>query len=94
MSEATTLWILGTVISVLTIVIGALAAALWAHIGHCKDVSATVARIDTNLERVMKDIDRIGPRTHEAINTALSAKAEVIRLTDRVERIERRPSQR
>jgi predicted Holliday junction resolvase-like endonuclease len=91
-SEPATLWLLGTIITILTIVITALARALWSHVDHCKDVAATVARIDTNLERVMKDIDKIGPRTHEAINTALAAKAEVIRLTDRLERQERRPS--
>lgn len=56
MSETTTLWLFGTLITLLTIVIGAIAAALWAHVGHCKETSATVARIDTNLKRVMDDV--------------------------------------
>lgn len=60
MSEASTLWLFGTLISLLTIVIGAIAAALWAHVGHCKDVAATVARIETSVERLTQDIG-----THE-----------------------------
>lgn len=94
MSETAILWVLGTIITILTIVIAGLAKALWTHVDHCKDVAATVARIDTNLDRVMKDIDKIGPRTHEAYNTALGAKADVIRLTERIERHERREDER
>lgn len=56
MDQTTLLWLFGTLITLLTIVIGAIAAALWAHVGHCKDVAGVVARIDTNLDRVMADI--------------------------------------
>ena len=60
MSEISTLWLYGTLISLLTIVIGAIAAALWAHVGHCKDVASAVARIETNVTRLTQDIG-----THE-----------------------------
>lgn len=60
MSETSILWLFGTLISLLTIVIGAIAAALWAHIGHCKEVSGAVARIDANVTRLTQDIG-----THE-----------------------------
>jgi len=60
LSETSTLWLFGTLISLLTIVIGAIAAALWAHVGHCKDVASAVARIETNVTRLTQDIG-----THE-----------------------------
>lgn len=60
MSQEVTLWIFGTLIGLLTVVIGAIAAALWAHVGHCKDVASAVARIETSVARLSTDIG-----THE-----------------------------
>jgi hypothetical protein len=60
LSETSTLWLFGTLISLLTITIGAIAAALWAHVGHCKEVSAAVARMEARLERLAIDVG-----THE-----------------------------
>lgn len=94
MDQTTTLWLFGTLITLLTIVIGAIATALWAHIGQCKELSAVVSRIDTNLERAMKDIDRIGPRAHDAINAALGCKADLVRISERLARLEQREDKR
>ena len=84
MSETSTLWLFGTLISLLTIVIGAIAAALWTHIGHCKDVAAMVARMDARLERVSQDIGThetgIRGAVHEIANrvTELSMKVALL----------------
>lgn len=60
MNQAEILWLFGTLITILTVVIGAIASALWAHVGHCKEVAAAVARMESQLERVATDIG-----THE-----------------------------
>jgi hypothetical protein len=59
-SETAILWIFGTVIALQTTIVGAIAAALWVHIGHCKDAASSMARIETNVERLTEDIG-----THE-----------------------------
>ena len=56
MSEATLLWIFGAVIALQTTVVGAIATALWVHVGHCKDMAASQARIEANVERLTVDI--------------------------------------
>jgi hypothetical protein len=60
MSETSTLWLFGTLITLLTLVIGAIAAALWAHVGHCKEISAAVARMEERMDRIAIDVG-----THE-----------------------------
>lgn len=56
MDPATFFWILGAVISLQMAVVGAIAAALWVHVGHCKDVAAGLARIEENQKRMSGDI--------------------------------------
>jgi hypothetical protein len=78
--------------AVLKILIGSQAGLLLLFIWHlfkCRDTRVDIAGIRGSIEGIAKDIARIGPRTHDAYNAAMSAKAEVERLGDRVERIER-----
>lgn len=56
MDPSTFFWIIGVVISLQMAVVGALAAALWVHASHCKEISAAVARIEATVERVCIDI--------------------------------------
>lgn len=56
MNQEAILWIVGAVITLVTAAIGAVAAALWAHVGHCKEVAASVARMETMVERLSGEI--------------------------------------
>jgi hypothetical protein len=56
MSEAAILWIFGAVISLQTAIVGAIAAALWVHVGHCRETASTLASIMTTVERIKEDI--------------------------------------
>ena len=56
MSEVTILWIFGAVIALQTTIVGAIAAAFWAHVNHCKEIAAAMARIEANVERLTLDI--------------------------------------
>lgn len=56
MNQEVTLWIFGAVITLQTAIVGAIAAALWVHVGHCKDVAAAVARMEATIERLSQDI--------------------------------------
>ena len=91
MSETSTLWLFGTLISLLTITIGAIATALWAHVGHCKDVASMVARMDARLERVAQDIG-----THETgIRGAVHENANrITELSMKLSLLERREDER
>lgn len=60
MSESTLLWLFGAIVTLQTTVIGAVVTALWVHVGHCKTIAATMARIEATVERVCIDIG-----THE-----------------------------
>ncbi len=56
MSETSILWIFGAVISLQMAMVGAIAAALWVHVGHCRETAATMARIEAEIARIMRDI--------------------------------------
>lgn len=56
MSENAILWLFGTVISILSLIIAGIWGALWSHITHCKDVASDVSMLKTNMNRVMEDI--------------------------------------
>lgn len=56
MSEATILWLLGTVIGVQTLVIGWLTNVIWSHVRECRAFRESVAKISAQLERAIKDI--------------------------------------
>jgi hypothetical protein len=95
MSETAQLWVWGTVISILTVVISAIAAALWAHVGHCKDVSAAVARIDANVAIALKRLDSLGERSHDHNESILIQDGEISEIMrkldmDRIPRKRRR----
>ena len=72
MSETAILWLFGTVIGVLSLIIAGIWGALWGHITHCKDVASDVSMLKTNMTRVMQDIGthETGLRgaVHEAAN--------------------------
>lgn len=72
MDPATFLWIIGAVISLQMAVVGAIAAALWVHVSHCKEIAASVARIEATVERVCTDIGThdtgLRGAVHEAAN--------------------------
>lgn len=77
MSEAATLWIFGTLIGVLSMIIGALVMAFWAHVGHCKAISDAVARIETSIEAAIKRIDTLGERSHDHNDSILIQDGEI-----------------
>lgn len=56
MDTTVILWIFGAVIALQTTIVGAIAAAFWVHVGHCKDVAAAMARIETSVDRLTVDI--------------------------------------
>lgn len=56
MDTAVTLWIFGAVIALQTAIVGAIATALWVHVGHCKEIAAAMARVETSVERLTVDI--------------------------------------
>lgn len=60
MSESAVLWLFGTVIGVIGLILAGIWGALWGHITHCKDVASDVSMLKTNMMRVMEDIG-----THE-----------------------------
>lgn len=64
MSEAAVLWLFGTVISVQTLVIGSVVAAIWTHQGEYREfrstLAAAVADIRAKLDRLERDVG-----THE-----------------------------
>jgi len=57
----TLLWALGILVTIQIAVTGFLATKLWAHVVTCTHNSATVARIDADVERMKQDIG-----THES----------------------------
>lgn len=56
MDPATFFWIIGAVITLQMAIVGAIAAALWVHASHCKEITAAVARIEATVERLSADI--------------------------------------
>lgn len=82
MSEATILWLFGTVITIQTAAIGAIGAALWTHVGHCKDVASKIAEIGTDVKRLKEDVGdhnrgiRGDIREHTSVLFKLDARVE------------------
>lgn len=72
MSETAILWIFGAVITLQTTIVGAIAAALWVHVGHCKEITAAMARVEAKVERLTIDIGThdtgLRGAVHEAAN--------------------------
>ena len=87
MDEATILWVLGAIISLQTVVVGALGAIFWQHILHCRDIGAGVARLEEQVKRIAEDIG-----THETgLRGTVHRSANAVMLLDaRVERLEGR----
>ena len=60
MSEAAILWLFGTIIGVLTTVIGGLMVAMLGHVSKCTTAqlenAKTLTEIGTNVERIMREI--------------------------------------
>jgi len=56
MSQEVTLWIFGVIITLQSAIVGAIAAALWVHVGHCKEIAAAMARLQATVERLAQDI--------------------------------------
>lgn len=60
MTETTTLWLLGTIIGVLTTIIGGMAVWIISHSRDCRDfrvqTAESLASILAKLDRVQKDI--------------------------------------
>jgi hypothetical protein len=87
MSEAATLWLFGTLISVLALAIGALAGALWSHVGHCKDVSADVATLKANTDRILQEIGThdtgLRGTVHKTANAVSAINGEIAELKRR-----------
>lgn len=72
---------------------GLLAMFVW-HLFKCRDTRIDIATIKGLVSATRDDIQRIGPRTHDAWNTAASCKVEVERIIERVERLERHEDER
>jgi hypothetical protein len=60
-SETVLLWIFGTIITVQSLALCAIAGKLWEHVIHCRDVGATVAEMRGDIKRLLQDIG-----THES----------------------------
>jgi len=86
MSETAILWIFGAVISLQTAMVGAIAAALWVHVGHCKAVAAGIARIEANQQRQSQDI---GDHDHGMRRDIREHTTALFKLDARVETLER-----
>ena len=60
MDQQVILWVLGVMITLLTVVIGALAQAMLTHTKDCRDfritLAASNASVSTKLDRVIEDI--------------------------------------
>lgn len=60
MSESATLWILGTIITVLLLVIAGIARMMLAHAKDCRDfrvkLAADIATLQGDVSRVIRDI--------------------------------------
>lgn len=69
-------------------------AMLGSFISGYAGVRIGMAKLEVKMDRVEKDIERIGTRAHDAFNLALGAKSDVLRISDRVERLEKREDQR
>lgn len=87
MSEITILWIVGTVITLQTAIVGAIAAALWVHVGHCKEIAASMARVEVNQERITQDV---GDHDHGMRRDIREHTGALFKLDARVETLERR----
>lgn len=87
MDPSTFFWIIGAVISLQMTIVGAIAAALWVHVGHCKDVAAGIARIEANQERMTEDIGDHHSGIRGDIREHTTA---LFKLDARVETLERR----
>lgn len=61
MSETVILWLFGTLVGLQTLVIGALAGAIWTHVRECRSFREQVAQMNADLKRVVLDIG-----THES----------------------------
>lgn len=49
-------WAIGILVTIQTVVTGFIASQLWAHVIKCGHVSAQLARIDADVERMKEDI--------------------------------------
>lgn len=52
MDQTAILWLFGTLITVMTIVIGAIGRLLWDHIKECREVQRTLGQLSTLAEEV------------------------------------------
>lgn len=91
MSEAVTLWILGTIVTVLILAIGALGKALWEHVQHCKDVSSKLAEIGADVKRIQVDV---GDHDHGLRRDIRKHTEALFKLDARVETLEREDDER
>lgn len=91
MSETAVLWLFGTVIALQTTAIGAIVAALWAHVGHCKDVASRLAEVGTDVKRLKEDV---GDHNHGLRGDIRAHTTAIFKLDARMELFERRNDQR
>lgn len=87
MSEATTLWIFGTIVSVLLLATGTLGKLLWEHVQHCKDVASKLAEIGSDVKRIKEDIGNHDSGIRKDIRDHTR---EIFKHDARIENIERR----
>jgi hypothetical protein len=91
-NQEVTLWIFGAVITLQTAIVGAIAAALWVHVGHCKEIAAAMARVEARVERLSIDIGThdtgLRGAVHETANR-VTEHALKISMLERQARIER-----
>jgi hypothetical protein len=55
-SEQAFLWLFGTLITLNTLVLAAIAGRLWDHVEKCRDVHGRLSRAESQIENVEKDI--------------------------------------
>lgn len=75
MDQTAILWLFGTLITVLTIVIGAIGRLLWDHIRECREVQRTLGQLST----LPAEVQLIRKHLHDERNARLKRMANRMR---------------
>lgn len=67
MDQTAVLWLFGTLITVMTVVIGAIARLLWDHIKECREVQRTLGKLST----LPDEVKMIRKHLHDERNAKL-----------------------
>jgi hypothetical protein len=77
-------WAVGILVTLQTGVIGFLSAKLWAHVEKCAHVSAELARLEADVERMKQDIGThdsgMRGEIHQAANMCQQHELRIINL--------------